>query len=84
MASGRTPLFVDLIGGDEGVRTPDLCNAIAALCQTELRPQEGSEFGVSSSESRKRRSSNVSNIANSVKFWGLFAFENRLSLFEER
>ena len=29
-------------GGDEGGRTPDLCNAIAALCQTELRPQKQS------------------------------------------
>ena len=41
----------DKNGGDEGGRTPDLCNAIAALCQTELRPRAlGSAFGVSSSE----------------------------------
>jgi hypothetical protein len=35
---GRLLFFDKLIGGDEGGRTPDLCNAIAALCQTELRP----------------------------------------------
>ena len=29
-----------IIGGDEGGRTPDLCIANAALCQTELHPQE--------------------------------------------
>jgi hypothetical protein len=27
------------LGGDEGGRTPDLCIANAALCQTELHPQ---------------------------------------------
>jgi hypothetical protein len=34
----RLLFFGKFIGGDEGGRTPDLCNAIAALCQTELRP----------------------------------------------
>ena len=45
----RQPTKLPLLrnGGDEGGRTPDLCNAIAALCQTELRPRcrvPGSEF----------------------------------------
>ena len=30
--------FIDSIGGDEGDRTPDLCNAIAALSQLSYVP----------------------------------------------
>ena len=41
-------LFIDLYGGDEGDRTPDLCNAIAALSQLSYVPK--SKFLVSSSE----------------------------------
>ena len=41
--------MVDLIGGAEGDRTPDLRIANAALCQTELLPHE-SENTVSSFE----------------------------------
>ena len=40
------------LGGDEGGRTPDLCNAIAALCQTELRPRISEQLTVNSSRDR--------------------------------
>ncbi len=33
------PLFTHEIGGDEGDRTPDLCNAIAALSQLSYVPR---------------------------------------------
>ena len=79
----RQPTKLPLLrnGGDEGGRTPDLCNAIAALCQTELRPRcrvPGSEF-------RAAEKANFEFIENRPMRQGtwLFPFENRFPFFQE-
>ena len=38
------------VGGDEGDRTPDLCNAIAALSQLSYVPKRNYECGIANFE----------------------------------
>ncbi len=69
-------------GGDEGDRTPDLCNAIAALSQLSYIPLEGHAVGAArfdSSENRFERQG-----VHACRIRPSNSLELRLSFFQER
>ena len=55
------PFFIDVVGGDEGDRTPDLCNAIAALSQLSYVHALNFKFGVSSPSSKTTKFESIEN-----------------------
>ena len=79
MSCPKFLFFPEIIGGDEGDRTPDLGIANAALCQTELRPHSVSDSKIASyycqvSESDSYRS--VSNRQKQRQLWSVFPFDS--------